>query len=784
MRKIWILVSANLRKSRGQAVSFFFLILLAASLLNIGTVVSFHYDENFDRRARENNSADVITTIQNRAGTYIAQYEKELAEDERTAQVEVRPALFFAGSCEYGDSETTHSFAVLDAGQKQEIGKVSYIEKMKEEPERPVYLPWLFQTGGGYHLGDTFRLTVSGSSEKEFEYTVAGFFDETMLATINSTTTGLILGEDMYRELSEEFAGTLDASMFLVQMKDRSENEAYSTDHLPVPSDNSIMKDTVFYDVLKRSRTVTSSIASALIVAFSAIIVCVTLVVVKFRIGNSIEEDMPNIGAQKAIGYTSRQILISILLQFLSVGSAGIVCGIGVSYVLLPVVSDMFAAQTGIVWEQGFDPFSALITFTVILLAVALVSLISAKKIRILTPVVALRTGITTHSFKRNYFPLEKNGGNLLFRLAGKFFCQNMRQNILVGCIITAIGFASVFAGVLYYNISLKFDHFMESTVGELFSVQITCPGWQQADEVLEAVKRMPEVRKAFSSYTDYVQSREGAQIICYLTEDYSLYDNQDMIYEGRFPKHENEVAVGGLLAEKLKKKPGDPIILMREGKEAEYLITGLVQGSNYMGHDAAMTEEGYLRLAPDYKKNMLAVYLRESVDTDTFLAQLKEEQGENISVSYDYKKMVRASLGTYQGIVASLVVVIAFITAAIVILTLYLVIKTSVLRKRKEFGIQKAIGYTTGQLVLQTAVSFFPVVLAGSAAGILIGYVTINPLLSILFSGIGLMRVNYAIPAPLLAGICAAITGFGFVVSVLVAARIRKITPYMLMTE
>lgn len=786
MNNIWMLTTANLRKSKGQAASFFFLIVLAAALLNLGLLIALHYSENFDKRADANNSADVISVIQNTAGTYIDAYEQELLADERTRELEIRPILLLAGCNSYGSSELTHLYAILNEKQKQEMSKISYIEESEQIPENPIYLPLLFKEGGGYELGDTFLLKVSTiqGMEKEFNYTVAGFFDESMLATINSTTTGLILGEEAYNALSEEFEGSLRGTMFLVKLKDHSQNEPYCNVHLINPSGLGILKDSVFYDVIRQARTLTSTIGSSLVVAFSLIVAGITMVVVKFRIGNHIEEDMQNIGALKAIGYTNRQILVSILLQFLSVGFAGMISGIGASYLLLPFVAQMFAAQTGILWEQGFDLLSAFHKVWILVLLITTVAFLSAKKIRTLPPIVALRSGITTHSFKRNFFPLHKTKGNIIVLLAAKSASQKIRQNALIAFIIMAISFASLFSGVLYYNISLKFDHFLLNTVGELYSVQIECASAQDADEVMADLKNMAQVRKAFYLSMDTAQGPEDFQILSYIVEDYSLYENQDIIYEGRFPKHENEVAVGGLLARKLNKKPGDTFLIIQNGRQIEYLITGLVQGSNFMGHDAALTEEGYRRLEPDFKPSVIAVYLQEEENVEQFIDTLKEQQEGKVAVAADYKKRMESSLGTYQGIVGMLTAVIAAMVGIIVLLTLYLVIKTSVLQKRKELGIQKAIGYTTHQLVIQTAVSFLPVILAGAAAGNILGYLCINPLLSLLFSGIGIMKVNYDIPVFLLLGLGAGITVFGFGISMLVAARIRKISPYALMVE
>lgn len=785
MGKLWLLAAANLRKGKGQAASFFLMIFLSALLLNLGLVTWLNYDNAFDRRAEELNSADVIAVLQNTNPDYTRKLERELREDSRTEQLEARSAQYLAASCIYGEGETTRKFAVLPKEAEGEMGKVSYVEQLEEKVEHPIYLPYLFQTGGGYQLGDAFLLNViTESGEKEFRYRIKGFFEETILGTINSTTTGLILEDAEYRELSETFAGALDGTLFLVRLRNPDDGEMFCSEHTPSISPLEALSDAVFYQFVRQSRTITSSIGSMIVVAFSMLIVLIALIVVRFRIGNTIEEDMKNIGALKALGYRSRQIMASILLQFLSVGAAAAAAGVAVSYLVLPLVSGMFAAQTGVVWKQGFDPVSAAVTLLFLLLTVAAVALFSARKVRRLPPIVALRSGILTHSFRRNPLPLDRGRGGLPFRLAGKAFLQNAGRNLLIGTIMLAIGFSGVFAGVLYYNSVIKVENFLVSCAGELFSIQLDAVSPQAAAELLEKLESSEKVRQVFTYTTTTLKGADGQQIFSHVTQDYARFDNQNMAYEGRFPKYENEVALGGLLARELGKSPGDTIRLADDEYEAEYLITGLIQGSNFMGHDTAMTEEGYRRIHPGYQPATLAIYLKDGQDSAAFIQSLKETDGSRFASVYDYEKVVGASLGTYQGIIAMLVMVVMAVVLAIVALTLYLVVKTALLRSRRELGIQKAVGFTTGQLVLQTALGFLPVILLGSGLGCVLGYFGVNPVLSLLFSGIGMMKMNFTILPSLLVLICAGITLFGFLISILVSSRIRKITPYALVSE
>lgn len=785
MQNILLLTRANLRKNKGQTISFLCLIIMASALMNLGFLAWFNYDKAFDAHAQALNSANVIISMQNSDHLYQRQYEKEIMEDSRIAQLEQRPMQFFVGTCIYGKSETTRKFALMNTSDTTTISQLEFVDKATTAPAQPIYLPYLFKSGGGYEMLDTFTLTISGNdgSEKTFTYQIGGFFEEAMLGTINSTTTGLLLDDMQYQALSASFNQSLDGTLYLVKLQNDSDNEAFATNHLP--QSELALSDVNFYDTIKQSRTITSSIGSMLIVAFAIIIASIGLIVVHFRISNAILEDMKNIGALKAIGYTGKQIASSIILQFLFVVCAGCLAGTALAYVFLPMLSMMFAAQTGVIWNQGFDMVSASITCMSILGMVFLVSWFSTRKARSLTPIVALRSGVATHNFSSNPFPLHQSKGNLSLLLAGKSLWQNGKSNLLIALIVIAISFAGVFASVMYYNISYQFDNFLKSTSGEVVDILVEVKDDVDADTLLSNLKAAPDVQNAYFRYNDNaIRSGEDAAIMCYTTEDFADYENQQIFYEGRYPKHGNEVAIGGLLANLIDKEVGDKITLIKGDYAYEYLITGLIQGSDYMGHDAALTEAGYHHIHPSFQHSSISIQIEHDEQIDQVVENLQSLYGDEMTSISNNKKVIEAAMGSYRVIVGMLVLVIGIITLAIIALTLYLIIKTFILHKKMDLGIQKAIGYTTRQLVIQTSFSFLPTIFVSSILGSLLGYWQINPLLSILFSGIGMMKVNFTILPSMLIFLCLGITSFGFLVSILVAMRIRKITPYQLLHE
>lgn len=788
MGKIFRLAMANIRKGKGQASSFILIILIGALMLYLGMVTAFEYVNNFDKKAEQLCSPDLVFSAQTDSRGFVEEFTGRLLEDDRVAEVESGPALIADCKFSYGGGEQNRVAVVLDKSRDVKLAKWAMVEESGLTGEYAIYLPYLFQTAGVSGIGDDFDITFNrlGLPEEKMRFTVAGFYEDTYFSTINNTTTGFLMDHEGYERLAEALGDSVRGTLVSVNAVNAEDAERIVSNYKTIMKEllpAGRIGDSSHYEVVKSARTITSSIGSIVIVAFSILLIAIALVVVKFRIGNSVEEEMQNIGALKAIGYTSRQIILSFLIQFSFLALIGSLLGLLGGFLVLPLLSHMFATQTGILWKLAFSVPAALATVAGIQLPVLLVAFMSANRVRRLHPITALRFGVTTHSFRRNPFPLEKIRGSLNLLLAAKQLAHNKGRSFLVGAIIAVVTFAAVFAGVLYVNISVKEEIFLNLTMGDTVNVRLRAKAEEDAAELLAEVRAEENVKKSFYYFEGTAVCEDDYEVYCYVADDFEQVENRGWNYKGRFAKYENEVCLGGLLAKKLGKDVGDTLTLRLNDVEQEYLITGLIQGSNYLGQDLCLTGDGYRRLAENFRYTDISVYLREGTDSAAFIEGM-EASSDNIALSINREALVKSSMGIYSVIIGILAKIIDLITALVVVLVLYLVIKTTLNRQKRELAIKKAIGFTTGQLALQNACSFLPVIMAGSAAGCVCGYLLINPFLSLLFAQVGLVKVEFLIPAAMLAGIFAAITGVGFTVSLLVSARIRRITPYTLLCE
>lgn len=780
MGKILILVRANIRDNKGQSVSLVVLVFIAALLLNLGLLILINFTNSFDLKAEQLNSPNVNMLMPK--SIYKDNYLTYLDSYSNVINTQLEDILLFPiVGFKYGDGSQSKGVVVMNTSNEREVMKVSFIGETLAATENSIYVPYLLQTGGGYKLSDDFILTYAGI---EYHFQIAGFTEDLVLSTINSSEIGFYMPEEAYsffiKKLNDD---TTNGVLLSVVLNEQANAAKMISDFM----ENQIAPDDFPYisientETARSSRTLTAGIGSMIIVAIAVIIIFICLIVIRFRIDNSIEDGMANIGALKACGYTSRQIMSFIILQFCLLAFSGTVIGIAMSYFTLPVLSGSFSVQSGLIWEQGFDLVLSLFCFCFILIVILVVSWFSARRINQLHPIIALRRGLLTHSFRANRFPLDKTKGNLHGILSLKRIVQNPKQHSSIALIIASVCFVAVVGLIMYNNFVIN-DGALRLIIGERPDVQVNANLNTENNTLLTDLADKSGVRKVI--YYDYAACIiEYQETLAYVTEDFGETES-NMIYEGRHPKHNNEVAFNGYLAELLGKKIGDTISITMGNTKADYLITGLFQTSNYLGMDIEMTLDGVKRLQPDFQRSSIFIYLSDDKDVKVFINELQDLGDQRISNIQDFEEYLGTFMSSYASIVSILVIVVMIIIMIVIMLILYLVIKTMILREKRTFGIQKAVGYTTWQLMQQIALTFLPVVSIGVISGGIIGYFATNPLLSVIFKSIGIMKVSFNISPLWVAALSAGILLFAYAVSMLVSWRIRKISAYALISE
>ena len=782
VNKISMLVFANIRKTKGHTVSLFIMFLIAALLLNAGLLVYINFGGFFDNTIKELNTSNIYYIIP--SDTYNSEVEDLITNNKNVIEMQKEESLWATAVTEYNDDTREEFFLLSDADNIRNMSKWKFVGEHLPSDAMSVYVPYRYKQDG-YKLNDEFKMSFKDAT---ITFTIKGFIEDIFFSASDTGVMGIYLPHDTYEMVSSELNDTCKATVIFANLKHINKEVETEIRELTKASEVSSSSDitkTIFsldLAIIKLSRVMMASMVSVMIVAFAIIIVAVCLIVVIFRIGNSIEDDMTKIGSLKAIGYTCKQIVLSIVMQFGLIAFAGSIAGIALSYLATPLLSDVFAKQSGLLWVQGFDGSISSIALCLLLIIVVIVAFFAARRINKLHPIVALRGGIITHSFYKNHIPLSTSKGSLPIVLALKSLLQNKKQGIMISIILIAVSFAGTFAVVMFYNTTIDTKTFFETPGVELSNAVAIIKPDSDTTKFLDNIENWNEVRKV--QFIDQAMvSIDKNQIIAYVMEDYSSKETNS-VYQGRYPLHSNEIVLAGHLAEMIEKKIGDSVTVKIGDTQADFIITGLSQGAYMGGMNVSIQLDGMIKLNPDFKQQSLQIYLNKNENADEIVQKIKTLYGDVLMSATDMDKIMEQGTGVYIAIVSKVGIAILVVTILVVILVLYFVINSSVTRRKRELGIQKAIGFTTFQLMNQLSFGFLPPIIVGVCIGSMLGIMRTNAIMSVAQRAMSIMKANYIITPGWIALFGVAIVIVSYVTSMLITYRIRKISAYALVSE
>ncbi|MER1999837.1 MAG: ABC transporter permease, partial [Lysinibacillus sp.] len=274
----------------------------------------------------------------------------------------------------------------------------------------------------------------------------------------------------------------------------------------------------------------------------------------------------------------------------------------------------------------------------------------------------------------------------------------------------------------------------------------------------------------------------DGQTVTMNVTDSYDELEN-DTVYEGRQPKYENEISLSWVVSNQINKGIGDVVDVEYGTETVSFLVTGISQSMSNLGLAAALTMDGMQQLDTDYKGTTLYVYL-DGRSNKNFIENVQKQYGNNIVDTLDIDENLESQIRMYTTAIFAVMMMVLTITVVVVAMILYLVIKTMIIKRKKEFGIMKAIGYSTIQLMHQISISFVPVIITGVTIGGVLGYFYTNLMLSIFLSSAGVKRLDFIVHLPSILILCVSILLLAYVVTMFVSFKIRKISPYSLITE
>ncbi len=791
MDKTLLLTKSNLRKNRGTSVGLFLLMFIATLLIGVSLMIFFDALPTARSEAERLNAGDGYIMVRNGISDITDEKIKELIKDDTDNYFVYKNLQFGAVPLPFGSGDVSIDIALCDSSAfNRQMDKMEVIMEDTSVTGDYIYLPYQFYSGGGIKLNDKFEFSVEGV---KYSFTVKGFTALTYGGCNNAALFSFVVDDDTYNEILKRNGETAEGLIIVYDLK-----EGVSNGEFKIRNRNELLKInpkaiTTGYDIdtVISSRTFIGLILAVSFLVITSLVVAAVAMMLANCISNYIKENMKTLGALKAIGYTGKDIKGSLVFWFFILSVLGSAAGIAAAYLIMPVFAEIVVGQMGFPYQVSFNLLATVIPVTFIIVFTFIVTAACASKVSKIHPIMALREGIESHNFKKNHVALDKTSLSLNASLAMKTFFGNMKQNVITFIVTGFMIFTCVISLLMYENFSRHPK--LEILMTEMCSGVVTFDN-DTADEGLEYLESRSDIKniRKIINMNFYYDDKES--LFTYIVDDMSKMNNQDLCYKGRLPRYDNEVAVSGAFAKVYGFDVGDEIKLTLGENSYSYLITGYIQTTNNNGREAIFTFDAAERImdmdhipawywfdlkeeSGDSKENKEA--------TDKVLEDCKDKYGEHIVNTMNFYEILEGSMTTFKSISATMLIVMCSISVVVIALILFLLIKSLVYHKRKDYGILKALGYTSGSLMLQTALSFMPSVIASVIIFSVASYYLANPYMSTFMHMFGLVKCRFDIPVPGVVIIASGLAVVSFFLALLQTRRIKKIEAYnMLVAE
>lgn len=769
MKKSIILAINFCKKSLGQLLSFSIILLISTVLFSSAIVLSRNMSSDYDKKYKELNTANAFFTIP--SINYSDQLINDINNLKHIKDIDIKNGIMLIVPVEMNGEKQDQTQIFYKINEINNINQYEIVEETDDYVENPVYLSYYTYVNSNLKIKDKYEFEVNG---KKYSFTIKGVISEMLYGNYTSSVIGVYLTDESYNYLLEN---NLDKEVKTISVISNNSYESYNDISKYLSKNNISILNKNYDEQAKNQRLAISNILVFILIAFSSTILLISLLVSKFKIQNSIDEEMTNMGVLKSLGYTSKEIIFSIILPYIIVGLIFTLIGISFSYLLIPILANVIALQSGFLWNSRIDILSNGLVLVINMSLITLFSLVAAKKIKKLNPINAIR-GIIQNKPVKNHFKIEKTNGNIHFILMLKNFINTKKQNILLGIVLFFITILGSFVGILFYNINLNPMNFIDTLVEEHPSIVITTES-----DLKDEINSMDGVKQAIYYDENGSVNLSDNTYKTFVSESFDNLAN-DLCYEGRNPSNESEIAIGSAISEKYNLKVGDYITLTKDNKTFEFKIVGLIQSVNYAGEVIEITLDGYKKLDDNYDPKSLYIYLNNEDDANNFVEVLEEKFGTDITSTVNYVESMGSAVNMYVSLISIICIVIIIITILLIYLILYVLISSIITKRKQELGIFKSIGYINKQLILQLVGGFMPGTIIATILGFIISKLYMNSIYEFIFKAVGAYKISFEYPILIFIIIVIALIISTLLIGILLSRKIKKISVYSLIKE
>lgn len=741
--EIWTLVKADIKHKKGSFISI--ILLTAIISLSIVVILSIQKNTKMGVKALWEKSAPGELSVIIREDRLTEELLKKVEDSSLTDRVEDISTVcsdgYFINDIENGNSLFMRKKDQWFIPYNQELDGYGDTDITIHPGE--IYLPIGLKIDFSCEVGDTVKVYTIYSHS--YEYKVAGFIAEPVTG---SETIGwkqcYVSDEDFTRMFEDAAAEELKhgseatANVHILQIYQKNDANMTSAEFRRALNQETGIIDfasgSITISDSKRYTTLVPNIITSSLLVFMLVLMAVVLVMMGHSISTGIQMDYEEFGIMKSQGFSKNKIRVVFVFQYILAEILGIISGICFAVPVLKGLNNIFFYITGILSPDGFAIWhSSLLICSMLFLSLAFIWLMTWK-VTTISPVRAITGGQKTVYFD-SLFRIKIRPKWLHTSLAFRQFTSKGRQYMGITFITAILVFfmmlVMVLGNVLNSKTSLEAMGFMYQEVSIGFKTELSDE--QLADIEATVEEYTPICHRYY--YAQLYTSFNGEQTMCGIIRN---PEELPAISKGRAPLYDNEIVITSTLAEAYDLHMGDEVVVAHGEHKAEYMVVGYNQSMNDTGMIFFMSMEGSARIGID--NIYTGGYSLSDADKAGEIAEkLNELYGEII---FAQAADDTSDLDIYDDIIGMAKLFIYILSVIFALVVVHMVCTKNFIQERRDIGIYKACGFTSGMLRLQFAVRFLIISVIGAAVGIAFGLVLSGWTISQMLKMVGLSTI------------------------------------------
>ena len=642
-----------------------------------------------------------------------------------------------------------------------------------------VYVPVAYQQSFGLQVGDELGIRTDAGIH---DVSVAGFVRDSQMASSLSSATRFVVSEADFQELGR--AGGGDPEIIAeYRLTDPGLAAGFQTAY---ESDPALPKNgqAVTFDMIRLINAFSDGLVAVALVFLSLLLITIALLNLRFVIRGTLEDEVREIGAMKAIGLPSRAIAGLYLAKYsvmtlLACVVGGLLAVLATDLLTRSVQANYAAAPWGV--ATVLVPVLALALVYVFVVAICRGVLNGVKRVEVVGALVhgstlderrtarrakrlarrARRTGLASY-----------HGGSVNRRLALLDLRAEGGQWVLIPMVFALAGLLMALPTNLLSTFeSPRFVTYMGAPESDLRAdLQFSDDVDAVREDVLAGMgsdDRLTNLR-ALANVLYETEGEEGWETLRVEVGDYSGGTVEYL--EGARPAP-GEIALSVANADKYHASVGDQLALRRGGETTTAVVSGVYQDVTSGGRTAKMQGEvtsgaaGYV------------IYADAAGEEDP--AALAADYGERFpsATVIPMREYVQQTLSYVTDAFRSAAVLSVVFGIGVAVLITSLFLRLRLTRERRRMGILSAIGFSTNEIIAQLRVKALLAMVVGTLAGVALtataGESVVSSLISV--AQLGIADLSF-IPNPLLVHVAypLALIAAGYLGTVLLTAPLR----------